>query len=151
MVRGSPRRESSGEAAQGGRRRGPGGGRGRRSWSGRWGASPVHEVPLVDVGMCCEDDPEVREVQGSLRRENCGGASTHRRRLRSKSRRGAWRNLGDEISRSITGPWRSCGAASGGPGCGGAAGPRRRRGAVLGECWRSLSIHFIPCLTLIMA
>jgi len=64
-----------GGPAQGGRRRGPGGGRGRRSWSGRWGASPVHKVPLVDAGMCCEDDTEVREVQGSLRWKNCGGAS----------------------------------------------------------------------------
>jgi hypothetical protein len=71
---------------------------------GCWGLCLAPGSPRADSGMCCEDDPTVRELQGSLGRENCGGATTHRRRLRSKFRRGARRNLGDEISRSVAGP-----------------------------------------------
>ena len=59
---------------------------------------------------------------------------THRRGwLRVEILARAWRILGAEVPRRVTGPWRSCGAASGGLGCGGAAWPRRRRGAARGE------------------
>ena len=62
---------------------------------------------------------------------------THRRGwLRVEIMARAWRNLGAEVPRMVTGPWRSCGAASGGLRCGRAAWPRRRRGAARGEATR---------------
>ena len=66
--------------AEGGRRRGRAETAGRRWWRGRKRAVSCVLDPRADSGRCCEGEPEIREVQGSLRREKFSGARTHRRR-----------------------------------------------------------------------
>ena len=98
---------------------------GRSSWTGRFGCSPSFWIPRAAPTPSYEPRGEVKEAGATQTASNCCGAGTHRRWLRVEIPARAWRNLGAEVSRSVTGPWRSCGAASGGPGCGGAAAAQR--------------------------
>ena len=70
----------------------------------------------------------------SRRRREIGRRTTHLQawlRVEIPARRGAI--LGAEVPWRVKGPWRSCGAAKGGLGCGGVAWPRRRKGFSVAE------------------
>ena len=70
--------ERAGRDAEGSRRRGRAETAGRRWWRSRKRAVSCVLDPRANSGRCCEGEPEVREVQGSLRREKFGGTRTHR-------------------------------------------------------------------------
>jgi len=62
----------------GGRRRGPAAEVGRSSRRSRCRASPCSWIRRGSAGSCCGDVPKVRNVQGSLKMRDFGGAGTHR-------------------------------------------------------------------------
>ena len=131
--------ERAGRVAEGGRRRGRAETAGRRWWRGRKRVVSCVLDPRANSGRCCEGEPEVREVQGSLRREKFGGTRTHRRRCTGQFLvlQGWGRaTVGSEV---FLASGRSSCDGSRELGSGRVAASRRRRGPVRrGRVWRGV-------------
>ena len=109
------------KAEQGGCRRRPSAAHGGARERCRCWASLALRSPWFDSWGCCGDATGSGGLRSRRRRE-IGRRTTHLRgwlRVEIPARRGAI--LGAEVPRRVKGPWRSCGAAKGGLGCGGAA------------------------------
>ena len=98
--------------------------------------------PRADSRRCCEGDPWIREVQGSLRRENFGGARTHRRRCTGANPCAAESEPGEKRSGGLRGARGSfCGGSGelGGDGVGKHGGaevaPSRGYGGAVVRVW----------------